>query len=190
MRSGWLLIGFLLNFSFPVGDITVLPVLGFSFMLFAVMRMEKLESAFRRVRYSLYVAIPIAAVMLALQIVSAVKGDSVGTWYAPVYLAVRVACELAEYTAMIFFYVGIKIMGTNAEVPQLEKQSSRNMTMMAVYAISFTVITLMRYFAPGSFVGFEVVIVYPFALGYIWRALNVYTAYTLMTKIQVSVQNE
>jgi hypothetical protein len=64
------------------------------------------------------------------------------------------------------------------------------MTMMAVYAISFTVITLMRYFAPGSFVGFEVVMVYPFALGYIWRALNVYTAYTLMTKIQVSVQNE
>jgi hypothetical protein len=145
MRSGWLLIGFLLNFSFPVGDITVLPVLGFSFMLFAVMRMEKLESAFRRVRYSLYVAIPIAAVMLALQIVSAVKGDSVGTWYTPVYLAVRVACELAEYTAMIFFYVGIKIMGTNAEVPQLEKQSSRNMTMMAVYAI-FTLTS----FALGS----------------------------------------
>ena len=61
MRSFWLLIGFLLNFSFPsgFGNVTLLPVLGFSFMLYAVLRMEKLEAAFRRVRYALYASIPL-----------------------------------------------------------------------------------------------------------------------------------
>ena len=190
MRSFWLLIGFLLNFSFPsgFGNVTLLPVLGFSFMLYAVLRMEKLEAAFRRVRYALYASIPLGALMLAVQIAMSVSASASAVLEVP-YLIVRIACELSEYTVMFFFYVGIKIIGANAEVPQLEKQSSRNMTVMAIYAISFIFITIMRYLAPASFNGFEVVIVYPFALGYIWRALNVYTAYTLLTKIQVSRQD-
>ena len=49
MRSFWLLIGFLLMFSFPVGEITVLPLGGFALILFATLRMKQMEIAFVRV---------------------------------------------------------------------------------------------------------------------------------------------
>ena len=173
-------------FSFPVGEITILPVLGFLLMLFAILRMEKLEAAFKKVKYVLFAAIPIAALLLALQIYKTATGDAAARWYGVIYLAIRLLCEVAECCAMFFFYIGIKTVGANADVPQLEKQSSRNMTLMFVYIVSSVFITVMRLAVPDSFVGFEVVIVYPFVLGYIWRALNVYTAFTLMNKISVS----
>lgn len=186
MRSIWLLIGFILMFSFPVNHITVLPLGGFLLILFATLRMEKLETAFKRVRIALFVAIPIAAILLGLQIYKTATGDGAAKWYEAVYTVTRLLCEIAECAVMFFLYIGVKIIGSGADVPQLEKQSSRNMTLMFVYIVSFIFITAMRYFVPDSFVGFEVVIVYPFVLGYIWRALNVWTAYTLLTKIQVS----
>ena len=186
MRSFWLIIGFLLMFSFPAGDITILPALGFSLILFAVLRMEKLEPSFKKTKYTLFAAIPIALLLLALQIYKTLKVENVTPLYDAVYFTVRLACEIAECVSMFFFYVGIKLIGTNAEVPQLEKQSGRNMTLMFVYAVSFILISVVRYVHPSSFEGFEVVIVYPFVLGYIWRAMNVWTAYTLLTKISVT----
>jgi len=186
MRSIWLVIGFLLMFSFPVGEITLLPVLGFALILFAVLRMEKMEPAFKKAKYTLFAAIPIAAVLLALQIYKTAQGENAGEWYDVAYLITRIACEAVECLTMFFIYLGVRLIGMNADVPQLEKQSSRNMTVMLVYAVSFVFITLVRHFMPSSFEGFEIVLVYPFALGYIWRALNVWTAYTLLTKISVS----
>ena len=186
MRSIWLLIGFLLMFSFPVGEITLLPVLGFALILFATLRIEKMEPSFKRAKYVLFAAIPIAAVLLGLQIYKTALGENAAAWYDTLYLITRLFCEAAECVTMFFLYLGIRMIGVNAEVPQLEKQSSRNMTLMLVYIVSFVFITLMRHLIPSSFEGFEVVAVYPFVLGYIWRAMNIWTAYTLLTKITVS----
>ena len=186
MRSIWLIIGFLLMFSFPVGEITLLPVLGFSLILLSTLRMEKMEPSFKRAKLTLFVAIPIAALLLALQIYKTVKGNGAAQWYEAVYLTVRLLCEAAECVTMFFIYLGVRTIGINAEVPQLEKQCSRNMTLMFVYVVSFVFITLIRYLVPSSFEGYQVVLVYPFVLGYIWRAMNIWTAYTLFTKISVS----
>ena len=186
MRSFWLLIGFLLMFSFPVGEITVLPFGGFALILFATLRMKQMENAFVRVERALYVALPIAATLLALQIYKTAAGENAAVWYSAVYTTVHILCEVAEASVMALLYIGIKIIGMNADVPQLEKQCGRNMTLMAAYIISEIFITVMRLTVPESFVGFEVVLVYPFVLGYIWRAMNVWTAYTMLSKLTVT----
>lgn len=186
MRSFWLLLGFLLMFSFPVGEITLLPVGGFALILFSVLRMEKMEPTFKKVRYVLFAAIPVSAILLALQIYKSVKGEGAGAWYEGVYFAVRLLCELSEFATMFFMYIGIKVIGRNADIPSLEKQSGRNMTLMTVYLVSELAISLLYYFSPELFKGFEIVLVYPFALGYIWRAMNIWMAFTLLTKVCVS----
>ena len=87
---------------------------------------------------------------------------------------------------MALLYIGIKIIGMNADVPQLEKQCGRNMTLMAAYIISKIFITVMRLTVPESFVGFGLVLNYPFVFEYIWRAMNVWTAYTMHSKLTVT----
>ena len=68
MRLGWLFLGLLFMFYIPVGSITVLPLVGFILILFAVMRLEKFEEVFGKSKYVLYGALPVSAIMLGLQI--------------------------------------------------------------------------------------------------------------------------
>ena len=188
MRALWLLIGFALMISFPlpVGRITVFPLGGFLLILFAVLRMEKLEPAFKKARYALYAAIPIAAAVLGLQLYATLAADAVFSGFTLVNDALRMLCELAEGAVMVFIYIGVKIIGQNADIPALEKQSGRNMTVMVIYLISQLGISLIWIFCPSIFTGFEIVLLYPPIFGVIWRAMNVWTAYTLMTKVSVS----
>ena len=105
MRSLSLLIGFILMFSFPAGDITVMPLLGFAFILFSVLRMEKMEPVFKKARIILLAALPVSAALLGLQIYkSAVPQE--GAWFEGVYFAVRLITELCELSAMFFIYAG------------------------------------------------------------------------------------
>lgn len=188
MRAIWLLIGCMLMISFPLpaGRITIFPLGGLLLILFAILRMEKLESAFKKSRYALYVAIPISAAVFALQIYATAVGEATFKSFVTVYDALRMLGELAEGAVMVFFYVGIKIIGENADIKSLEKQSSRNMTVMVAYLISQLAISLLWIFVPHIFDGFEIVTLYPPILGILWRAMNVWTAYTLLTKVSVS----
>lgn len=184
MHSIALLIGFILMFSFPAGKITVLPCLGFALILFFVLRMEKMEPIFKKAKIVLIVALPISVALLGLQIYDTVASKAV--WFDAVYFAVRMACEVCELVSMVFIYIGVKIIGTNADVPSLEKQASRNLTVMAVYFISEIVMSALRFFAPSLFTGFEFVLIYPFIFGYLWHALNIWMAYTLLIKVSVT----
>ena len=188
MRAIWLLIGFMLMISFPlpVGRITIFPLGGFLLILFAILRMEKLEPTFKRARYALYAAIPISVIVLGLQIYATAVGDATFTGFSYVNDSLRMLCEIAEGAVMAFFYVGIKVIGKNAEIPALEKQSSRNMTVMVAYLISQLTISLLWIFLPSIFDGVEIVTLYPPIMGILWRAMNVWTAYTLLTKVSVS----
>lgn len=185
MRATWLLIGFLLMFSFPIGEFTLFPLGGFLLILFAVLRLEKFEPTFKRSRYALYAAIPVSAFVFALQIYKTALGENVAVWYEWTYVSARILCELSEIAVMLFIYLGINIIGRNADVPALEKHSRRNLTVMLVYIVSEILITLLKNLLPQLFVGFEIILVYPFVLGYVWRALNVWTAFTLLNKITV-----
>lgn len=182
------MIGFMLMISFPLplGSITFFPLGGLILILFAVCRMEKLEPTFKKARIALYVAIPIAALVLALQIYETVLGNAVFSGFNLISDAVHMLGEYAEGAVMAFIYVGVKIIGQNADIPALEKQSGRNMTVMTVYLVSQLGISLLWIFARGIFEGFEMVLLYPPILGLLWRAMNVWTAYTLMTKVSVS----
>ena len=185
MRAIWLLIGFLLMFSFPLGEFTVFPLGGFLLIFFAVLRLEKFEPIFRRSRYALYAAIPVSALVFVLQIYKTAFGESAAVWYEWTYVLSRILCELSEIAVMVFIYLGINIIGQKADVPALEKHSRRNLTVMLVYIVSEIAVTLLKNLLPQLFVGFEIILVYPFVLGYIWRALNVWTAFTLLTKVTV-----
>ena len=186
MRAIYLLIGFLCMFQFPIPktDITFFPLLGFLLMLYSVLRMEKMEPAFKKAKVALIVAIPISAALFGLQIFSTV-GKS-GAWFSYTYAAIRILTEIAEIVTAVFLYIGIKIIGSNAEIPSLEKQSIRCMSFMAVYVFVYTAINLLNLFRPEVFSGYEFVTVWPFVIGYIWRALTVWMAFTLHTKISVS----
>ena len=186
MRAILLLIGFALMVSYPIGQITLFPLGGFVLIFLAILRMEQVEPAFKKTRYPLYVAFPIAAAVLALEIYATAVGKSTFSGFNAVYTTARILCEIAEGATMFFIYIGMKIIGSNAEVPALEKQSGRNMTVMFVYLVSQIGISLLRLTVPSIFVGFEIVIIYPLALGVLWRAMNIWSAYTLMTKISVS----
>ncbi len=186
MRAFYLLIGFLMMFRFPIPktDITALPFLGFALILFSVLRMEKMEPMFKKAKTVLLFALPVSGALLALQIYSSAGGD--GAWLTTAITALAILTELAEAASMVFFYIGIKLIGANSETPSLEKQSSRNMTLMFVYLTVYLAMNLLNIFAPSVFDGFEFVLIWPFVLGYVWRAMNIWSAYTLLTKISAS----
>lgn len=186
MRAVYLLFGFLCMFRFPVPntEITFLPVLGFALMLFSVLRMEKMVGTFKKAKIVLLVAVPLSAMLLALQICQTLSSDNA---------VVNVLCnvldmltELAEILACIFIYLGVKIVGATVELPALEKQSVRNMTLMSVYVVTYLSINLLYVFVPSVFDGFEFVRIWPFIIGYIWRAFNLWLAFTLASKITAS----
>ncbi len=186
MRAIYLLIGFLLMFRFPIPNtnVTALPVLGFSLILFSVLRMEKLEPIFKKAKIVLFFALPVSGALLALQIYSSAGGNAV--WFSAVYNTVSILTEALEMLSMFFIYIGIKLIGTNAEIPSLEKHSSRNMTLMFVYFVVYLAMNLLYIFVPSVFNGFEFVMIWPFVLGYLWRAMNILMSYALLTKISVS----
>ena len=186
MRAIPLLIGFILMMSFPLPktSITLLPVLGFALILFSVLRMEKMEPIFKKAKFLLFIAIPISGALFGLQIFEGFWKNA--AWYGAVYFTVHLSTEIAEIAVMVFIYIGVKTIGVKAEIPSLEKQSVRNMTLMAVYTVVYIAINLLNAFAPSLFKGFEFVVIWPFILGYIWRAMNIWMAFTLLTKISVS----
>ena len=184
MHSIALLIGFLFMFSFPAGKITVLPCLGFALILFFVLRMEKMEPIFKKAKIALLIALPISFALLGLQIYDTVATK--GVWFDGIYFTVRLLMELCELTSMAFIYIGVKIIGVNADVPSLEKQASRNMTIMFIYFVCEIVMNALSFFAPSLFIGFEFVLIYPFVFGYLWHALNIWMAYTLLIKVSVT----
>lgn len=186
MRAIYLLIGFLCMFYLPIPNtsISFLPLLGFALMLFSVLRMEKMEPVFKKSKIALFVALPISAAFLGLQIFKTAGGSAV--WFDYVYKIINLLTELCEMAALFFMYVGIKLIGANAEIPSLEKQSSRNMTLMFVYLFILVFFSLTDMFIPSAFSGFPQIKLWQFIIGYIWRALNIWMAFTLLTKVSVS----
>ena len=75
MRFRWFFLGYLLMFSIPVGEITILPALGYALMLYAALRLSKYEPAFDKSKKLLYVALPIGVVLLGLEIYLTVTGE-------------------------------------------------------------------------------------------------------------------
>ena len=111
MRLGWLLLGLLFMFYIPVGSITLLPIMGFLLILYAVSRLEKFEAVFGRSKYVLYAAIPVSAVMLALQIWQGTAGEAFPAYANVTYTVFRLLCEACEMGTMFFIYLGVKILG-------------------------------------------------------------------------------
>lgn len=179
MRFEWLFIGYLLMFSIPVGGITLLPAAGYLIMLFAMLRLSRYEAAFEKAKRVLFAAIPIGAALLGFQIyASAVVGVSETKAYLYSYNAVRLLNECAEMGVMFFTYLGVKAMGVSAEIPALEKHASRNMAVMFVYFAFEMIMSALSLFVPHIFKGFEILLAYPFALGVIWRVLNLWMIIT------------
>ena len=179
MRFEWLFIGYLLMFSIPVGNITVLPAAGYLIMLFAMLRLSKYEAAFEKAKRVLFAAIPLGFVLLAFQIYASVNPEAETVKaYIYSYNSVRLLNECAEMGVMFFTYLGVKAMGANAEIPALEKHASRNMAVMFVYFAFEIVMSALSLFVPQIFKGFEIILAYPFALGVIWRVLNLWMIIT------------
>ncbi len=172
------------RFPLPNTKVTLLPILGFALMLFSVLRMEKMVNTFKKAKFVLYFAIPVSATLLVLQICLTISdGNAVLNTISDI---LSILTELAEMCACVFIYLGVKVIGVNAEIPSLEKQSARNMTLMSVYAVTYLFINLLYIFVPSVFNGFEFVRIWPFIIGYIWRAFNLWLAFTLASKITVS----
>ena len=166
-------------FSIPVGGITLLPAAGYLIMLFAMLRLSRYEAAFEKSKRVLFVAIPLGIALLAFQIyASAVSGVSETKAYLYSYNAVRLLNECAEMGVMFFTYLGVKAMGVSAEIPSLEKHASRNMAVMFVYFAFEMIMSALSLFVPHIFKGFEILLAYPFALGVIWRVLNLWMIIT------------
>lgn len=183
MRAGFLLLGFLLMFSFPVGDISVFPLGGFLLILLAVLRLEKFEKIFSPSKYALSAAAVLSLALLVFQILrqtAAVASDGAA---GDIYTLLRLAVEIAEITVMVMIYPGFKVIAVKSGVKSLEKLTYAAMTVMFAYIVFQIIVTVIRVFIPEILTGFEIVIVYPFALGYIWRAVNVWIAFTLLTKV-------
>ncbi len=179
MRFEWLFIGYLLMFSIPVGNITLLPALGYLLIMFAMLRLAKYEAAFEKAKKVLYAAIPIGFVLLAFQIYASVSPEAESLKpYVYSYNAVRFLNECAEMAVMFFTYLGVKSMGINAELPSLEKHASRNMSVMFVYFAFEMIMSALSIFTPSIFEGYEIVLAYPFIIGIIWRALNLWMIIT------------
>ena len=159
MRFEWLFIGYLLMFSIPVGNITILPAAGYLIMLYAMLRLSKYEAAFEKAKKVLFVAIPLGVALLVFQIyASAVSGAADTKAYLYSYNAVRLLSECAEMGVMFFTYLGVKAMGVSAEIPALEKHASRNMAVMFVYFVFEMIMSALSLFAPQIFKGFEILL--------------------------------
>lgn len=179
MRFEWFFIGYLLLFSIPVGEITLLPFLGYSLMLFAAFRLAHFENAFQKVKHLLFAAVPIGAFLLILQIYLTVAGRSDAfSGFNHLYRTVEWADELIEMAVMVFVYIGVKAMGAKADIPSLENHARRNLSFMLVYLVSEIAIALLSQLAPQVFDGFAAVRLYPFIIGIIWRLLNLWMLFT------------
>ena len=180
MRFRWFFLGYLLMFSIPVGEIKILPVLGYALMLYATFRLSMYEPAFLKAKKVLYVATPIAAVMLVLEIFLTLMGKTNLPVVTTIHEWVSFADELTEAAVMFFVYIGVKIMGDKTDIPALVKHSSRNMSVMFVYLFSTIVIFFIRKIAPSVLTNenWRLILLLPFILGFIWRVLNLWMLFT------------
>ena len=180
MRFRWFFLGYLLMFSIPVGEIKILPVLGYALMLYATFRLSMYEPAFLKAKKVLYVATPIAAVMLVLEIFLTLMGKTNLPVVATIHEWVSFADELTEAAVMFFVYIGVKIMGDKTDIPALVKHSSRNMSVMFVYLFSTIVIFFIRKIAPSVLTNenWRLILLLPFILGFVWRVLNLWMLFT------------
>ncbi len=182
MRFEILFLGYLLMFQLPVNEITILPALGYSMMLFAMLRLQHFEAAFANAKKVLYFAIPLGCALLGLQIYKTYIGDGTPfSWYDAVYDSVRLASEISEMLTMFFVYVGVKRIGVNAEFRSLEKHASRNMAVMGVYFVITTLMTVLSFTLSAQAKEtdiFKISMLYPFIVGFIWRVLNLWMIIT------------
>ncbi len=169
-------------FQLSVGNITILPALGYALMLFAMLRLQHFEDVFGRAKRVLYVALPLGCALLGLQIYKTLIGD--GTpfiGYSYVYYAVRIASEISEMLTMFFVYIGVKKIGTTAEIKSLEKHASRNMAIMGIYFVAEAVMTVLSFTLSEQTKSsdiFKISMVYPFIIGLVWRTLNLWMILT------------
>ncbi len=181
MRFEWLFLGYVLLFQLSFGNITVLPVLGFLLMFFATLRLQKFEPIFKKAKAVLLAAIPFGAALLGLQIYKTVQPEALFSGYDTVYNCVRIGCELGEMATMFFIYLGVKSIGVNAELPALEKHSSRNMAVMGVAFLVETVMTVLTLTLSEEAKATEIYrisMIYPFLILFIWRVLNLWMLIT------------
>ena len=189
MRFEWLFIGYVFMFQITVGNITLLPFLAYLIMLFAMLRLSKFERSFQKAKNVLFIAVPIGAALLALQIYkTAVPEISAVTWYDYLYNSVRFLSECAEMAIMFFIYVGVKIIGTNTGIRSLEKHAGRNMAVMFVYFAFEMTMSVISIFVPSLLDGYEIILLYPFLIGFVWRILNLWMIITCY--LGVSVKDE
>ena len=176
-------------FQITVGSVTLLPFLAYLIMLFAMMRLSKFESAFVKAKYALFVAVPIGAALLILQLFKTFSpGVASAAWFTPTYNTVRILSECAEMVIMFFVYLGVKVIGANTEIKSLEKHASRNMAVMFVYFAFEMTMSLISIFIPSLIEGYEIIMLYPFVVGFIWRVLNLWMIITCY--LGVSVKDE
>ena len=176
-------------FQITVGNITLLPFLAYLIMLFAMMRLSKFEDAFKKAKYTLFFAVPIGAALLGLQICKGVLPEFASTpVFTYLYNTVRILSECAEMVTMFFVYVGVKIIGTNTEIKSLEKHAGRNMAVMFVYFAFEMTMSLISIFVPQLIEGYEMIMLYPFIIGFIWRVLNLWMIITCY--LGVSIKDE
>lgn len=176
-------------FQITVGNITLLPLLAYLIMLFAMVRLAKFENAFKKAMYALLVAVPIGGALLALQICKTVLPEfASAAAFNYAYNTVRILSECAEMVIMFFVYVGVKIIGANTDIKSLEKHSSRNMAVMFVYFAFEMLMSAISIFAPSLIEGYEIIMLYPFIVGFIWRVLNLWMIITCY--LGVSVKDE
>ena len=173
-------------FQLPLGEITLLPFLAYLIMLFAMVRLAKFENAFKKAKYVLFAAVPIGGALLGMQIFKTVMPSLAnGALFNATYNTVRILSECAEMVTMFFVYVGVKVIGTNTGIGSLEKHASRNMTVMLVYFVFEMTMTVVSLVSPDLFTGYEIIKVYPFVIGFIWRVLNLWMIITCYLGVSV-----
>ncbi len=188
MRFEFLFLGYLLMFQLAVDEITILPAVGYALMLFAMLRLQRFEPAFEKAKKVLYFAIPLGCALLGLQIYKTFAGETAFVGYDFVYAGVRLASEITEMLTMLFVYVAVKNIGVNAEIRSLEKHSSRNMAVMGVYFVLETVMTILSLTLSDTTKEteiFRISMIYPFAVGLIWRILNLWMIITCYLGVEI-----
>ncbi len=180
-------------FQLAVDEITILPALGYTLMLFAMLRLQKFEPAFVKAKKVLFAAIPIGCVLLGLQIYKTFAGEGAFFAYEFVYVGVRLASEIAEMLTMFFVYIAVKSIGVNTEIRSLEKHSSRNMAVMGIYFVLEVVMTVLSFVLPKATREtelFRISMLYPFAVGLVWRILNLWMIITCYLGVAIDDGSE
>ena len=183
MRFRWFFLGYLLMFPIPVKEITILPALGYALMLYAALRLSRYEPAFGKAKKVLYAALPVGIVLLGLEIYLTFAGNGAFPAVKAIHTAFKWTDEFAEAAVMFFVYVGVRRMGDNTEITALVKHSSRNMSVMLVYLLTEIIISVLYTAAPSLFTNFGIILLYPYALGFIWRVLNLWMLFTCFLEI-------